>query len=135
MTDKELKRLTRSELLELLILQSKRVDELEKSLKDLENTLQEEKANRKITIEEVGSIAEAALRLNGIFETAQSAADQYLENIITKCEEKERLTEETCEKQLEECALRCKRMEAETQNRCKELVECAREQVVSWKQE
>ena len=28
-----------------------------------------------------GSIAEAALKLNGIFEVAQKAADQYLENV------------------------------------------------------
>ena len=32
-------------------------------------------------IENSGSIAEAALKLSGIFEAAQAAADQYLENI------------------------------------------------------
>ena len=31
--------------------------------------------------EEAGSIAEAALRINRVFEAAQEAADQYLENI------------------------------------------------------
>ena len=32
-------------------------------------------------MEDSGSIAEAALRLNGIFEAAQKAADQYLESV------------------------------------------------------
>jgi hypothetical protein len=38
-------------------------------------------AERKIVIEKSGSIAEAALKLNGIFEAAQRAADQYLYSI------------------------------------------------------
>lgn len=37
--------------------------------------------DRQIEIEKAGSIAEAALALSGIFQAAQSAADQYLENI------------------------------------------------------
>ena len=36
---------------------------------------------RRIMTEEAGSIAEAALRINRVFEAAQAAADQYLENI------------------------------------------------------
>lgn len=36
--------------------------------------------------QEAGSIAEAALRLNKVFEAAQQAADQYLENIRTQAE-------------------------------------------------
>ena len=36
---------------------------------------------RRIMTEEAGSIAEAAFRINRVFEAAQAAADQYLENI------------------------------------------------------
>lgn len=36
-------------------------------------------------LDEAGSIAEAALRLNGIFETAQQTADQYLYNLRIQC--------------------------------------------------
>ena len=43
-------------------------------------------ASREIRLRHAGSIAEAALRLNGIFESAQAAADLYLENIIHKTE-------------------------------------------------
>jgi len=67
MTEKELKRLSRADLLEMLIDQSK---ELRKTQKNLQKA-KAELAKRKIAIDEAGSIAEAALRLNGIFEAAQ----------------------------------------------------------------
>lgn len=77
MTDRELKRLSRSELLEMLIAQMEENEKLKIELKKAQ-----EKANsREITIERAGSIAEAALALNGVFEAAQAAAAQYLENI------------------------------------------------------
>ena len=37
--------------------------------------------SREIKLSQAGSIAEAALQLNGVFEAAQEAAKQYLENI------------------------------------------------------
>ncbi len=77
MTDKELQRLRRSELLEILLAQQKQIDSLKKELADANEQL----AERKIVIEKSGSIAEAALKLNGIFEAAQRAADQYLYSI------------------------------------------------------
>ncbi len=77
MTDKELKKLTRIELLELLLEQSKEVDTLQKELADIKSKL----CDKNILIENAGSIAEAALKLNGVFETAQAAAEQYLENV------------------------------------------------------
>ena len=77
MTDKELQRLRLSELLEILLAQQKQIDSLKKELADANEQL----AERKIVIEKSGSIAEAALKLNGIFEAAQRAADQYLYSI------------------------------------------------------
>ena len=77
MTTKDLKRLSRKQLLELLLEQTRRADILEIQLKAAEAKL-----NDRIILEsEAGNIAEAALRLNGVFEAAQAAADQYLENI------------------------------------------------------
>jgi hypothetical protein len=46
--------------------------------------------DNKIDIEESGSIAEAALKINGVFEAAQAAADQYLDNIIRMHDEMEK---------------------------------------------
>lgn len=88
MTDKELKRLSRAELLEMLLAQ---VEENEK-LKIHMNEMQALLDSRQIMLNEAGSIAEAALRLNGVFEAAEAAAAQYLENIRRISSEKEQNT-------------------------------------------
>lgn len=77
MTDKELRRMNRSELLELLIKQMEENIALKEKLESAETELQ----NRKLTVTNAGSLAEAALQLNGIFEAAEAAAAQYLENV------------------------------------------------------
>lgn len=77
MTEKELHKLKRAELLEMMLAQSREIESLRARIEQLE----EELADREILIQESGSIAEAALKLNGIFEAAQAAADQYLENV------------------------------------------------------
>lgn len=106
MTEKQLKKLTRAELLELLIEQTKKNTALEKELAECKAELE----SREIKIENSGSIAEAALQLNGLFETAQTAADQYLENI-------KRLEEET--------AQRCEKLEEATKKICLEKIQQA----------
>jgi hypothetical protein len=83
MTDKELKRLRRAELLEMLLEQTKRVEELEAELEKKNRELED----KRVSISEAGNIAEAALKLNGVFEAAQRAADQYLENVKRNSEE------------------------------------------------
>lgn len=82
MRSKDLKKMNRAELLALLVEQSHKVKELEMKIAELEAQLN----SRIIITEEAGNLAEAALKLNGIFEIAQAAADQYLENIIRKTE-------------------------------------------------
>lgn len=77
MTDKELKKLNRAELLEMLLEQSREVEALKAQLKNANEKL----ADRQIIIDTAGSIAEAALQLNGVFEAAQAAAEQYLANV------------------------------------------------------
>ena len=84
MTDKELKRLKRTELLEMLIAQVKENEQLQAELDIANETLK----NRTIIIEQAGSIAEAALQLNGVFAAAEAAAAQYLENIKQRCAER-----------------------------------------------
>ena len=77
MTEKELRRLNRAELLEMLIAQSKRLSRVEEEL----SAAQEELERRKIAITTSGSLAEAALKLNGIFEATDQAAAQYLDSL------------------------------------------------------
>lgn len=82
MNEKELRRLSRMDLLEMLLEQSKEVEQLRAELETVKKQLED----RRIMEQEAGSIAEAALRLNKVFEAAQQAADQYLENIRTQAE-------------------------------------------------
>ncbi len=77
MTEKELKKLSRQELLEVLLVQSKKIDRLRAQLDEARQQLSE----KELAIAEAGSIAEASLSLSGVFEDAQKAADQYLSNI------------------------------------------------------
>lgn len=83
MTDRELRRLSRAELLEMLLAQIEKNEKLDKRLKAAEAAL----AERQIMIEQSGTLAEAALRLNGVFEAADQAARQYLENIRAMSQE------------------------------------------------
>ena len=77
MTDKELKRIGRAELLELLLAQSEENEALQIRIEELEQELR----NRDIIIANAGTIADAAFQLNGVFDAAGAAAVQYLENI------------------------------------------------------
>ena len=77
MTAKELKKLKRSELLEMLLARTEEVERLRAELDEAQKQLND----RAIVLENSGSIAEAALKLNGVFEAAEEAAKQYLENI------------------------------------------------------
>lgn len=77
MTERELKHLSRSELLELLVVQMEENEKLKKHIVKMQTQLND----RRLIMERAGSIAEAAMQLSGIFDTAQKAADHYLENI------------------------------------------------------
>lgn len=73
MTEKELRKLNRYQLLELLVIQTERTEELQKKIEELENELQE----RELRLSQMGSIAEASMQLSGVFEAAQKAVDLY----------------------------------------------------------
>ncbi len=85
MTDQELRKLSRAELLELLLEEIQENQQLRMKLKHAYEKL----ADKTIRLEESGSIAEAALRLNSVFEAAQAAADQYVENVRRLAQEQE----------------------------------------------
>lgn len=74
---KDLRKLSRLELLDLLIEQSKEVEKLKEQLSEANEQL----ANRKLVCQQAGNIAQAALEINKVFEAAQAAADQYLESL------------------------------------------------------
>ena len=77
MTSKELRKLSRKELIEVLLAQTREMEQLKAELNSKNELLEK----REINIRESGSIAESALRLSGIFEDAQKASDTYLAEI------------------------------------------------------
>lgn len=81
MTTPELKKLNRSELLELLIAQMRVNETLREELEAVKAKLEDKHLN----IEKLGSIAEASLKINGVFEAAEAAAAQYVENVKAIC--------------------------------------------------
>lgn len=112
MTNRELQKLNRKELLELLIAKTRECNALLKERDEARAKLEE----RNIQIEQAGSIAEAALQLNKVFEAAEAAAEQYLENVRCLSEKQKK----ACAQREEETRLRCERMEAEARQKADE---------------
>ncbi len=77
MTDKELKKLSRTDLVEMLLEVTRENEQLRQELTKTREKLE----SKTIAIENAGSLAEAALQLNGVFEAAQSACAQYAQNL------------------------------------------------------
>ncbi|MBO4877198.1 MAG: hypothetical protein J5501_04230 [Ruminococcus sp.] len=95
MTDKEFKRLRRSELIEIIYEYQKREEALNEEIAALKGKLDD----RELKIKDSGSIAEAVAKLNGLFETAQKTADDYIEQVKLKCTKE---ITEAAEKEAEE---------------------------------
>lgn len=83
MTEKDLKKLNRYQLLEMLIMQTERADRLQSRLEEAAEKL----SDTEIRMSALGSIAEASLQLSGVFAAAQAAADRYLEAAKKQAEE------------------------------------------------
>ena len=88
----------------------------------------EQLRSRKISIDKAGSIAMAALQLNGIFEAAQAAGQQYIENIKDLserqdaiCAERDARNKIEIENRLRETAVKCAEMEANSRKKCETM--------------
>ena len=89
LSDKELRRLKRVELLEMLLELSRENEDLMLELEEKNRIIEAlnlQLENRKIDLKHAGTIAEASFKLNGVFEAAEKAAEQYLENLQYLCE-------------------------------------------------
>ena len=102
MTPRNLKRISRSDLLEMLLDLSRENDELKAQLA----AVTEELEKKQLMFEKSGSLAEAVVQLNDVFGAAQAACDQYEMNVRE----------------------RCRQLEKETYKKCKELLAGAREE-------
>lgn len=125
---KDLQKMNRKELLEILVMQSKENDRLKAELEEANRIL----AERRLKLEHTGSIAEAALQINHVFEAAQNAADQYMENIkIYQDQLCKLMAEESARKYSEQISAakkRCQALEYETARKCASMIADAKQQ-------
>lgn len=77
MADRELRRMHRAELIEIIYALKQNEDQLKAQNAALTAQLQD----RQLRLESAGSIAQAALELNNVFAAAQAAADDYLHSV------------------------------------------------------
>ena len=85
MTDKEFKRLSRAQLIDIIYQFQLQVDKLTEQNQELEREL----ADKRLRLSNAGNIADAALEINDCFRSAQNAAEQYLNEIKAIREETE----------------------------------------------
>ena len=93
MTDKEFKRLSRSQLIDIIYQLQLKQNELTADNEKLSKAL----ADKRLRVSKAGNIAEAALEIHNVMQAAQDAATHYLEEIRIMREE----TEEKCQRLLE----------------------------------
>lgn len=125
MTQEELKKLKRVDLLEMLIEQSRENEKLKKKLAQAEKELE----SRRIAIESSGSMASAALQLNNVFEAAEKAKEQYIENLLKADPARVNIQSEVrnyCIDMLKAAEERKLAIENETRIRCEEIVRDAK---------
>ncbi len=109
MESKELKKMSRKDMLVILLEQTKRIRELEEELEKANEKLE----SKKVIFKNAGSLADAALQLSGIFNTAQEAATIYLSNIKELKEKSEEDIEKLRNKMLRDTERKCKKREKE----------------------
>lgn len=77
MNSKELRHMSRTELLQMLLLLVEENDRLKTELKQLTDQLN----SKSQKYDNANSLAKAALQISGVFEDAEAAAQQYLQHI------------------------------------------------------
>ena len=87
MTDKEFKRLSRSQLIDIIYELQLKQEELAAENERLSKAL----ADKRLRISQVGNLAEAALEIHNVMQAAQEAAEHYLEEVRLRADNEEQL--------------------------------------------
>lgn len=131
MTDKELRKLKRADLLSIMLEQSREIEQLRQKLNTAEASLRD----RTIKIEQAGSIAEASLQLSGVFEAAQLACQQYTQNIAQLsqkqdeiCAQREKESRAQAEQILADAKKQAAEQQREAEKKCAEMLASAKAQ-------
>ena len=126
MISKELKKLNRRELVDIIYQLKKNEEQMREQIAALEAELQD----RRIHLSVAGSIAEAATDITGIFSVAQSTADLYLREIASMKED----TENECEKMIEDARNKASTILADGQKQYEALAARYRTDYMKWQQ-
>ena len=105
MNGKELKRLRRRELVEIIYQMKKNEERMQEEIA----ALQAELNDKRLRLSEAGSIAEAAASIANLFSAAQTTADVYLHEIACMKEE----AKQECDRMLEEAKQKSARISSE----------------------
>ena len=126
MISKELKKLNRRELVDVIYQLKKNEEQMQEQIAALEVELQD----RRIHLSVAGSIAEVATDITGIFSVAQSTADLYLQEISAMKED----AEKKCEKMIEEAKKKVATILADGQRQYDDLAARYRTDYKKWQQ-
>ena len=125
MTERELRRLSRGDLLELLLAQRRENEQLRCLLDQTQSQL----TDRTIQINNAGSIAEVSLQLSGIFDAAQDSCKYYIENVrqlnerqTAICQQMEQETKEKCDLMVREAEQKAQQCWENCSEKIKQLV-------------
>ena len=83
MTDKEFKRLSRSQLIDIIYQLQLKQEELTEDNEKLSKALDD----KRLRVSKAGNIAEAALEIHNVMQAAQDAAAHYMEEMKLRCDE------------------------------------------------
>ena len=126
MISKELKRLSRRELVDIIYQLKKNEQEMQEEIESLKNELQD----KRIRISTAGSIADAAMSVTNVFSTAQMTADLYLREISYMKEN----TEKECEKKIEDAEKKVKKILADGEKKFDTLKAAYKSEYAKWQQ-
>lgn len=114
MADKELRRMNRTELIEIIYAQQQN----ERQLREENEELHRQLDDKLLRLEKAGSIAEAALSLNHIFEDAEAAAQQYLISIQQFDSEASKIISDA-KQQADDIVREAEKQAQETEEKCR----------------
>lgn len=121
MTEKELRSLSKLELLEMLRQQELEIGQLTVEKEESARMLDE----RRVSFEQAGSLADASVVLSGVMKAAQDAADVYLDNIKNLEAEKAEIAAKIEQESIDKVAFiytEAERRRAEAENETRQII-------------
>jgi len=124
MTDKQMKRLSRAELLELLLRRSRECEQLSREAEELRLQLEQ----KPLSVVDTQSVENDAQKVNAAFEDAIRISGEYLQELRLRVDEQKNMCDALirqaqiqAEKIVADAQAAAQQLEEDTQRRCDEL--------------